>query len=85
MSCCGRSTTAGVARGSTGAGPSRLAASIAPLAAYFRCTGQSTVTIVGPVSGKMYRFPSSGQIVAVDARDAMSLSRVPHIQTVRPR
>jgi hypothetical protein len=85
MSCCGRSTTAGAARVSTRGAPSRLAASVVPLAAYFRCTGQSTVTVVGPVSGKMYRFPSSGQIVAVDARDTMSLSRVPYLQNVRPR
>jgi hypothetical protein len=85
MSCCGKSTTAASPRASLRAGPSWPAAGGAPRTAYVRCIGRSTVVMVGPVSGKMYRFPSSGQIVEVDARDALSLARVPQLHTVRYR
>jgi len=85
MSCCGKSTTTASPRASLRAGPSWPTNGGVPRTAYVRCTGRSTVVTVGPVSGKMYRFPSSGQIVEVDARDAMSLARVPHLQTVRSR
>jgi hypothetical protein len=85
MSCCGKSSS--TARGSNGhrAPAFSAAGNAAPLIAYFRCTGPSGITAVGAVSGKPYRFPASGLLVPVEARDAASLSRVPHLQAVRPR
>ena len=84
MSCCGR--TGSPARGRTSLGGSAgLASNTFPQTAYFRSAGSSSIAAVGPVSGRIYRFPSSGGIVPVDVRDAPSLGRVPHLQAVRPR
>jgi hypothetical protein len=86
MSCCGRSSGS-AARGPNsfrGGSPGVISVT-SPQYAYFRSTGQASITALGPVSGKTYRFPSSGGIVPVDARDAPSLARVPRLQAVRPR
>ena len=85
MSCCGKSSTISSRGVSSPAGASRPTATHVPRIVHFRCTGPSTVVAVGPVTGRMYRFPSSGMTVQVDSRDATSLSRVRHIEAVRPR
>lgn len=85
MSCCGKSITMNSRGVSSPAGSSRPTSSYLPRVAQFRCTGASTVVAVGPVTGRMYRFPSSGMTVQVDSRDAISLSRVRHIEAVRAR
>jgi hypothetical protein len=86
MSCCGRSSGTTV-RGpaSFRSGHTGLLSNTSPQYAYFRCTGPSSITAAGPISHKIYRFPSSGGIVPVDIRDAASLARVPHLHAVRPR
>jgi len=85
MSCCGKSSRTPARPNSLRATASVRSPSAAPLQAYFRCTGPSTITAVGGASGRIYRFPSSGLVVPIDRRDALSLSRVPHLQMVRPR
>jgi hypothetical protein len=85
MSCCGKSSTMNTRGVSSPAGASRPTSTYLPRVAHFRCTGPSTVVAVGPVTGRMYRFPSSGMTVQVDSRDAMAISRVRHIEAVRAR
>lgn len=85
MSCCGKSSSTARRPNSFRAAAFVAGSTAAPLRAYFRCTGPSSITAIGAASGNTYRFPSSGRIVPVDIRDALSLSRVPHLQAVRPR
>lgn len=85
MSCCGKISSAGRGPNSFRTSAPVPRANAVPLKAYFRCTGPSGITAVGAATGKPYRFPASGRIVPVDSRDALSLSRVPHLQAVRPR
>jgi hypothetical protein len=85
MSCCGKGSTMNTRGVSSPAGASRPAPTSLPRVAHFRCTGPSTVVAVGPVTGRMYRFPSSGMTVQVDSKDAMAISRVKHIEAVRAR
>jgi hypothetical protein len=85
MSCCGKSSTTSNRGVSSAVGALRPTSTYMPRIAHFRCTGPSTVVAVGSVTGRMYRFPSSGLMVQVDSRDATSLSRVRHIEAVRSR
>lgn len=85
MGCCGKSSSTARRPNSFRSTSSIQGLNTAPLKAYFRCTGPSAITAIGAASGKAYRFPSSGLAVAIDIRDAASLSRVPHLQAVRPR
>jgi len=84
MSCCGKSGMKRTLGVSSPVGAARPTPTYLPLVVHFRCTGSSTVVAVGPVTGRTYRFPSSGMTVQVDSRDANSLSRVRHIEAVRP-
>lgn len=74
MSCC-RS------RPKAPASPPRVVPSPPPrpaaAAVAFRYTGSTAVTVVGPASGRTYRFASPGAVEAVDPRDAPSLAAVP--------
>lgn len=84
MACCGSGTAPGRAKaiGSPAYGsPTGSAA----LVAYFQNSGTSGITAVGPVSGRLYRFPASGQAVGVDSRDAASIARIPRLQNVALR
>jgi hypothetical protein len=38
------------------------------------------LTVQGPVTRRLYRFAAPGAVVAVDARDAPSLARVPQLR-----
>lgn len=82
MGCCGKSSltrTPGPRSGFSSAPVSGV-----PLVTQFRCTGSSTIVAVGLVTGRMYRFPSSGMSVQVDPRDAPGLARLRNILPVRP-
>ena len=41
------------------------------------------MTVVGPVTGKSYRFVGYGARVKVDPRDRLSLSSVPNLRPVK--
>jgi hypothetical protein len=78
MGCCGRNRT-------TQTTTTRPAATAAPRASTspfpsFQYIGGSGLTVQGPVSKRVYRFAAPGAIVAVDARDAPSLARVPQLR-----
>lgn len=44
---------------------------------YFGFTG---MTVVGPITGRVYRFDRAGAVVAVDTRDAPSFVAVPNLR-----
>jgi hypothetical protein len=52
---------------------------MAPQAVHFKYLGASAITVIGPVSGRAYRFFGAGARAAVDPRDAPSLATVPHL------
>lgn len=54
------------------AGPSRTIA--------FQYVGNTSLSAVGPVSGRHYRFSHPGAIIEVDPRDRASLALVPHLR-----
>jgi hypothetical protein len=49
-------------------------------AVYFTYVGRSGLTILGPVSGRSYRFYRPGIAIAVDGRDAEYLNPVPYLR-----
>jgi len=51
--------------------------------AYVGYFGKTGLTVTGPVSSRVYRFAANGGSIAVDARDAPSLARVPNLRVVR--
>jgi hypothetical protein len=80
MGCCGKIRQAlpvenTLARPTTSTPPS-------PTFQYFEYTGKTALTAIGVATGARYRFTSPGARVAVDSRDAPSLTAVPN---VRPR
>jgi hypothetical protein len=50
---------------------------------YFEYVGATGITAFGPVTGRRYRFATPGAIVAVDDRDAPSMSGVPNVRRTR--
>jgi hypothetical protein len=93
VSCCGKARSqvqrkiaprrTGIA---SGAAPVAAAPSSLPspgAAVYFRYYGNTGLTVTGPSSSRVYRFSPNGAPIAVDVRDAASLSRVPNLRAVR--
>ena len=81
MSCCGRT---GQQRGWIGS-PQPVAPetpAVRRFAIAFEYTGQTALTVVGPMSGRRYRFESPGARIVVDPRDRPSLTRVPKLRQV---
>jgi hypothetical protein len=50
--------------------------------ARFRYEGRTRSTVAGPVSGRYYRFASTGATVEVDPRDAPWLEQLPDLQRI---
>lgn len=49
-------------------------------AQYFEYVGKTGLTVVGPVTGRRYRFASPGVLLAVDERDSPSMAGVPNLR-----
>jgi len=49
---------------------------------YFSYFGNTGLTVLGPVSSRVYRFLTNGGPIAVDPRDAASLARVPNLKRI---
>jgi hypothetical protein len=45
--------------------------------------GKTGMTVVGPVSGRVYRFDRPGAQVSVDARDKFLLATIPNLMMVK--
>jgi hypothetical protein len=84
MGCCGRE------RLPTGPLTSTTSTTAAPEARRpersfvltFEYVGASALTVVGPVSGRRYRFAHGGARVTIDPRDRPALARVPRLRQV---
>ena len=48
--------------------------------AYFRYAGPTALTVQGAITGRRYRFPRNGAVVAVDHRDASAMHAVPNLR-----
>jgi hypothetical protein len=48
----------------------------------FEYVGASALTVVGPVSGRRYRFEHVGARVTIDPRDRPAIARVPRLRQV---
>lgn len=46
----------------------------------FEYTGQTALTVRGPLTGRAYRFAYPGAQVSVDKREAAALTAVPHLK-----
>lgn len=86
MSCCGRK------RGQFGTRPTDadlpkygplLPRVLAPQPVIFEYQGNTELTALGPVTRRTYRFERPRARVAVDSRDARSISAVPNLRRVR--
>ena len=51
--------------------------------AYFSYTGDTGLTVTGPVSSRVYRFTANSGPIAVDPRDAAGLAMVPHLRRIQ--
>ena len=79
MSCCGqsRARAAAMAGGSrVGTVPPARRPTLRPL----EYVGPTAFTVLGPATGRTYRFPAPGARLAVDPRDWAALARLPHLR-----
>lgn len=75
MSCCGkkRDLWRWESSPATRAGPS------GSTLVYFRYLGKRSLTVVGPATGRSYRFAATGATTAADPRDAPSIAAIPEL------
>jgi len=48
----------------------------------FEYVGATALTVIGPATGKRYRFERTGATVSIDPRDAPAFSVVPNVRRV---
>ena len=46
----------------------------------FQYIGKTALTVLGPITGRRYRFASHGVVIPVDQRDAPFVLGVPHLR-----
>jgi hypothetical protein len=51
--------------------------------AEFEYTGATALTVIGPLTGRRYRFARTGARATVDGRDAYGLATVPVLRRMR--
>lgn len=51
----------------------------------FEYTGATAMTVIGPMTRRVYRFPLRGARVAVDRRDAPHMAATPNLRRVIPK
>jgi hypothetical protein len=83
MTCCGGKRRAAAAAWTPaepqgGAGLSRAVLPSASVELQY--TGATALTAVGSATGRRYRFPAAGAVLAVDRRDAASLVALPQLR-----
>lgn len=83
MSCCGKARA--IAAAAVDAGPGRASSvAVPPLSVVmFELVGRGPATVVGPVSGRRYRFVGPGDRVRVDPRDRPALAARGDLRWVR--
>ncbi len=88
MSCCGK-TRQQMMGGSVHAGRANAPPAMVPTAmparqsrVFFQYVGRTRLTVIGPVTGRAYRFDRPGASLDVDLRDRRSLAVVPNLRQV---
>jgi hypothetical protein len=81
MGCCGKNRPAPPIH--TSGAPPTVATARAPRVHYFEYVGATTLTALGPVTGRRYWFARHGAVVPVDERDAPSMAGVPSLRRAR--
>jgi len=83
MSCCGKARA--IAAAAVGSRPGDASAAPAPplSVVMFELVGRGPATVVGPVSGRRYRFMGPGDRVRVDPRDRPALAARGDLRRVR--
>lgn len=51
---------------------------------FFEYVGKTGMTVIGPVTGKRYRFVQPGSRVEVDLHDRRSIASVPQLRQLQP-
>ncbi len=83
MSCCGELRAQLQSPRASNAGPGSSVNYRGSLPhVFFQYSGNTGLTVRGPMSGKCYRFNGSGAIVEVDPRDQPSLVNIPRLKQV---
>lgn len=82
MTCCGQ-------RRAIAMTPGKAMASKQPRrpnsrSVLYQYNGATAMTVVGPLSGRRYRFDQPGAIVQVDSRDVPSMVGLPHLHRRNP-
>jgi hypothetical protein len=86
MSCCGKMRLAASAPGNL-ASTARVPPPVrAPRQSryFFEYVGQTGLTVIGPASGRRYRFDRPGARLEVDVKDRRWLAGVPHLRQISP-
>lgn len=82
MSCCGSQRTQIFPTRQAPLAKPRQSHPGAPHSPWFEYVGTTGLTVVGPVTGKRYRFDEHGSRVSIDLRDAPSMAAVPRLRRV---
>ncbi len=80
--CCGKARMQ-MKTNRTVANPARQTPPPASARVPFEYAGHTGMTVVGPVSGAVYRFDQPGARVEVDARDRALLASIRQLKQVR--
>jgi hypothetical protein len=82
--CCGRNRDQALSNANVQtavARPQTFASGMAGIPAQY--LGTTAMTVLGPVSGKVYRFDRPGAQVDLDRRDLSALAAVPKLKFIR--
>ena len=82
MSCCGSRRAQIQTLSAPPRADGRQSQPGAALTIRFEYTGATGLTVVGPATGKRYRFDNHGSRAAIDLRDAPSMAAVPHLRRI---
>ena len=86
MSCCGKKREQLLAvapsppLSRSAAPPARQAQAALQSRVFFEYVGHTGMTVIGPATGKQYRFDRPGSRIEVDLRDRRSLEAVPQLR-----
>jgi len=82
MGCCGRNRPVQRVEDS---GPPRATFTHGAITnvQYFEYIGKTGLTVLGPITGRRYRFTHPGAKMAIDERDGPSMTGVPNLRRAR--
>jgi hypothetical protein len=81
--CCGKNRQSTPTPATNQPYPVRPSPQPAPSSPAFQYSGHSGMVVIGPVSGRAYRFAGPGARVEVDPRDGALLASVPNLRRTK--